>query len=73
MNPQGVYVQKPKWDIYTTMLLLSLTAIIIAILLLVFEMKAYNFDIKAAEGALQAASLDPSIDHNVGPAAATLA
>ena len=58
MNPQGVYVQKPKWDIYTTMLLLSLTAIIIAIVVLLFEMKSYNWDIKANEATLQQAAVE---------------
>jgi heme/copper-type cytochrome/quinol oxidase subunit 2 len=58
MNPQGVYVQKPKWDIYTTMLLIALTAIIIAIVVLILEMKAYNFDWKANEATLQQAAVE---------------
>jgi hypothetical protein len=57
MNPQGVYVQKPKWDVYTTMLLLSLVAIVIAIVMLLFEMKSYNWDIKANEATLQQAAV----------------
>jgi hypothetical protein len=52
-NPGGVVVQKPKWDIYTTMLALAFLAIIIAITLLCLEMSAFNWDIKANEGKLQ--------------------
>ena len=48
-NPQGVVVQKPKSDVYTTMLFLSLIAILIACLYLFLEMRAYNMDIKANE------------------------
>jgi hypothetical protein len=49
-NPQGVVVQKPKSDIYTTMLFLALIAIIIACLCLWLEMRSYNMDIKGTEG-----------------------
>ena len=52
-NPGGVVVQKPKWDVYTTMLALAFVAIIIAITLLCLEMSAYNWDFKANEGKLQ--------------------
>lgn len=48
-NNPGVVVQKPKSDVYTTMLFLSLIAIIIACLCLWLEMRAYNMDIKATE------------------------
>jgi hypothetical protein len=48
-NNPGVVVQKPKSDVYTTMLFLSLIAIIIACLCLWLEMRAYNMDIKANE------------------------
>jgi hypothetical protein len=48
-NPQGVVVQKPKSDVYTTMLFLSFIAILIACLCLWLEMRAYNMDIKANE------------------------
>jgi hypothetical protein len=46
-NNPGVVVQKPKADVYTTMLFLSFIAIIIACLCLWLEMRAYNMDIKA--------------------------
>jgi hypothetical protein len=49
-NNPGVVVQKPKSDVYTTMLFLSFIAIIIACLCLWLEMRAYNMDIKANEG-----------------------
>lgn len=54
MNPQqGVVVKKPKSDVYTTMLILSFIAIVTGIILLVLEMRRYDFDIKAAKGKLQ--------------------
>ncbi len=45
-NNPGVVVQKPKPDVYTTMLFLSFIAILIACLCLWLEMRAYNMDIK---------------------------
>ena len=48
-NPAGVVVQKPKSNVYTTMLFLSFIAICIACLCLWLEMRAYNMDIKATE------------------------
>ena len=56
-NPQGVVVQKPKSDVYTTMLFLALIAIIIAILCLYLEMRSYNMDIKASEGRVSAGAM----------------
>ena len=53
-NNPGVVVQKPKSDVYTTMLFLSLIAIVIACLCLWLEMRSYNMDIKAAEGRVTA-------------------
>jgi hypothetical protein len=55
-NPQGVVVQKPRSDVYTTMLFLSLLAILIACLCLWLEMRAYNMDIKATEAKVASAS-----------------
>lgn len=49
-NNPGVVVQKPKSDVYTTMLFISFIAIIIACLCLWLEMRSYNMDIKANEG-----------------------
>jgi hypothetical protein len=49
-NNPGVVVQRPKSDVYTTMLFLSFIAILIACLCLWLEMRAYNMDIKANEG-----------------------
>ena len=48
-NNPGVVVQKPKSDVYTTMLFLAFISIIIACLCLWLEMRAYNMDIKANE------------------------
>lgn len=47
---RGVYVPKPKADIYTVMLSISLGAIVFAIILLILELTAFDWDIKG-EGA----------------------
>jgi hypothetical protein len=47
---RGVYVPKPKADIYTVMLGISLGAIVFAIILLILELNAFDWDIKG-EGA----------------------
>ena len=56
-NNPGVVVQKPKSDVYTTMLFLAFIAIIIACLCLWLEMRAYNMDIKANEARVSVTSL----------------
>ncbi len=43
----GVPVQKPKSNIYTMMLFLSLVALGLAIAILCLEMQKYNWDFKA--------------------------
>jgi hypothetical protein len=47
-RPRGVAVPKARPDIYTVLLGIALTAILIAILLLVLELRRYNWDYKAA-------------------------
>ncbi len=48
-EPQNaVVVQKPRANIYTVMLALALTAIIIGCICLSAELNAYNWDYKAA-------------------------
>ena len=44
---RGVIVEKPKANVYTMMLLMSLIAILIGCLCLYLEMKEYNFEFKA--------------------------
>jgi hypothetical protein len=44
---RGVIVEKPKANIYTVLLVLSLVAVLIGCLCLYLEMSAYNFEIKA--------------------------
>ena len=44
---RGVVVEKPKANIYTVLLSLSLVAILIGCLCLYLEMRAYNFEFKA--------------------------
>lgn len=56
-NNPGVVVQKPKSDVYTTMLFLSFIAIIIACMCLFLEMRAYNNDIKANEARVAAGAM----------------
>jgi hypothetical protein len=60
-NPQGVVVQKPRSDIYTTLLFLSFIAIVIACLCLWLEMRTYNFDFKASEAQVRSTVLAPSV------------
>ena len=44
-RPRGPY-RRPRADIYTVLLLLTLFALLIGILCLYFEMDAYNFEFK---------------------------
>lgn len=60
-NPQGVVVQKPRSDIYTTMLFLSFIAIVIACLCLWLEMRTYNMDIKASEAQVRTTVMAPAM------------
>ena len=43
---RGVVVEKPRPDIYTVLLVLSLVAIVIGCLCLYLEMRAYDFTFK---------------------------
>jgi hypothetical protein len=52
----GIPVQKPRPDIYTVLLGLSLLAIIIAIVMLVLELGRYGWDYKAASVRLSMAT-----------------
>lgn len=45
--PRAVVVQKPKANIYTAMLAISLVAIIVGCICLAAELNAYNWDVKA--------------------------
>lgn len=60
-SPRGVYVQKPKADIYTVMLAIALVAILVACLCLFLEMRAYNYDIRAQEGKFRGAMLERTL------------
>lgn len=44
---RGVVVEKPKANIYTVLLALSLAAVLIGCLCFYLEMSAYNFEFKA--------------------------
>jgi hypothetical protein len=68
-QPGGVVVQKPKWDVYTTMLGLSCVAIVIAITLLALEMRRYNFDLHANSGKVQRTSRAAPVEAEVRVAA----
>ena len=56
---RGVVVQKPKADIYTALLGIALTAILLAIICLWLEMSRYKYDYKAT-GASAAVSYVPT-------------
>ena len=65
----GIPVPKPKPDIYTVLLGLALTAILIAIICLVLELGRYNWDYKATNvrfAPAPMASIGPAIDADVG-------
>jgi hypothetical protein len=48
INPQqGVVVQKPRFDVYTMMLLIAFFAIVIGIVCLALELNRYQWDTKA--------------------------
>ncbi len=53
----GIAVQKPRPDIYTVLLGLALTAILIAIICLVLELGRYGWDYKAASVRLSMSAL----------------
>jgi hypothetical protein len=50
---RGVYVEKPKSNIFTVMLLMSLVAILVAIVFLCLEMAQYGWDRKAPRVAMR--------------------
>lgn len=56
---RSVVVQRPKSDVYTIMLGIALTAILIACLLLFLELRRYKGDIKAT-GAKAVAAAQPA-------------
>jgi hypothetical protein len=47
-NPGGVYIKKPKADIYTALLFVALVALVIGITMLCKEMERYNWEFKAS-------------------------
>ena len=53
--PRGVFVRKQGMNIYTTLLILSFIAIVIACILLSMEMSRYGWDMKAQDTKLSAA------------------
>ena len=50
LTSRGVYVEKPRFNVYTMMLMLSFVAIVIACVCLSKELQMYNWDYKAASG-----------------------
>ena len=65
----GIAVPKPRPDIYTVLLGLSLTAILIAIICLVLELGRYKWDYKATNvrfSPAPMASIGPAIDAGLG-------
>ncbi len=47
-STRGVFVEKPRANIYTALLVLSFVALVIGSLCLAGEMKSYDWDFKAA-------------------------
>lgn len=50
---QGVVVQRPKFDIYSMLLLISFLAILIGCLCLALELNRYDWNFKATTAMLQ--------------------
>lgn len=48
-DPAGVYVKKPKADVYTGMLLVALVALAIGILMLCKEMDRYDWKFRRGD------------------------
>jgi hypothetical protein len=57
---EGVIVEKPRWNVYTMMLLLSLLAIIIACVCLYLELKDYETDITADKARRSITCVEPA-------------
>ncbi len=53
-NPGGVYVKKPKADIYTALLFVALVALVIGITMLCKEMERYEWKFKADQASIPA-------------------
>lgn len=47
LTNRGVYVEKPRFNVYTMMLMLSFVAIVVACLCLSAELKMYDWDYQA--------------------------
>lgn len=62
-NQQGVYVQKPRSDVYTMLLFLSLVAMLVAIVCLYLEGDKYQWDIRAVDAPAVQPVSSLSIDH----------
>ena len=54
---RGVYVPKPRADIYTVMLGISLAAILFACILLILELAAFDWDIKGTGARAESAPM----------------
>lgn len=48
LQTKGVVVARPKSNIYTALLAIALVAILLGILCLYLELRAYNFELKPA-------------------------
>jgi hypothetical protein len=66
-NPQGIVVQKPRWDGYTSLLLVALLAILVAILFLCLELREYNWEWVPPRAAAAAALESPVRLADAGP------
>jgi hypothetical protein len=58
---RGVYVEKPKSNIYTVLLAVALFALIVASAFLLVEMNRYEFDRKAPTASAPSSTLADSL------------
>ncbi len=65
----GVVVEKPGWNVYTTLLLLSVLALIIGCVCLYMEMDAYEWDYNAKEAGRLSSWLKPAVQMVISPEA----
>ncbi len=63
----GVVVEKPGWNVYTTMLLLSMLALILGCICLYFEMVSYNWETNAKKAKVVSNWHQPAVQMVISP------
>ena len=63
----GVVVEKPGWSVYTTMLLISMLALILGCICLYVEMESYHWDMKAKKARAESTWQQPAVELVISP------